>query len=147
MFKQEYANGGKISISNLVNTEGADYERVYKCCDFFAKQGKGTMILPRFNSLLRNELYQQLYAYLQGTLYWGKCPDFKVGKTFYEHEGFLGDANTLSFKEAFKKAPHMLGKGIKQSDKVVIDYTPCNYNSVIRTVEERIKSGQMISEV
>jgi phage protein F-like protein len=66
---KEYANGGKISISNLVNTEGSDYERVYKCCDFFAKQGKETMILPRFNSLLRNELYQQLYAYLQGTLY------------------------------------------------------------------------------
>ena len=64
---KEYANGGKISISNLVNTEGSDYERVYKCCDFFAKQGKETMILPRFYSFLRNELYQQLYADLQGT--------------------------------------------------------------------------------
>ena len=144
---KEYPNGGKISISNLVNTEGSDYERVYKCCDFFAKQGKETMILPRFNSPLKNEIYQQLYADLQGTSYWGKCPDFKVGKTFYEHEGFLGDVNELSFKEAFKKATHMLGKGIKQSDKVVIDYTPCDYNSVIRTIEERIKSGQMISEV
>ena len=144
---KEYPNGGKISISNLVNTEGSDYERVYKCCDFFAKQGKETMILPRFNSPLKNEIYQQLYADLQGTSYWGKCPDFKVGKTFYEHEGFLGDVNVLSFKEAFKKATHMLGKGIKQSDKVVIDYTPCDYNSVIRTIEERIKSGQMISEV
>ena len=144
---KEYPNGGKISISNLVNTEGSDYERVYKCCDFFAKQGKETMILPRFNSPLKNEIYQQLYADLQGTSYWGKCPDFKVGKTFYEHEGFLGDVNVLSFKEAFKKATHMLGKGIKQSDKVVIDYTPCDYNSVVRTIEERIKSGQMISEV
>ena len=144
---KEYPNGGKISISNLVNTEGSDYERVYKCCDFFAKQGKETMILPRFNSPLKNEIYQQLYADLQGTSYWGKCPDFKVGKTFYEHEGFLGDVNELSFKEAFKKATHMLGKGIKQSDKVVIDYTPCDYNSVVRTIEERIKSGQMISEV
>ena len=144
---KEYPNGGKITISNLVNTEGSDYERVYKCCDFFAKQGKETMILPRFNSPLRNELYQQLYADLQGTPYWGKCPDFKVGNKFYEHEGFLGDANTLSFKEAFKKATHMLGKGIKQSDKVVIDYTPCDYDSVIRTIEERIKSGQIISEV
>ena len=144
---KEYPNGGKIIISNLVNMEGSDYERVYNCCDFFAKQGKETIILPRFNSPLRNELYQQLYADLQGTPYWGKCPDFKVGNKFYEHEGFLGDANTLSFKEAFKKATHMLGKGIKQSDKVVIDYTPCDYNSVIRTIEERIKLGQMISEV
>ena len=144
---KEYPNGGKITISNLVNTEGSDYERVYNCCDFFAKQGKETTILPRFNSPLRNELYQQLYADLQGTPYWGKCPDFKVGNKLYEHEGFLGDANTLSFKEAFKKATHMLGKGIKQSDKVVIDYTPCDYDSVIRTIEERIKSGQIISEV
>ena len=144
---KEYPNGGKITISNLVNTEGSDYERVYNCCEFFAKQGKETIILPRFNSPLRNELYQQLYADLQGTPYWGKCPDFKVGNKFYEHEGFLGDANTLSFKEAFKKATHMLGKGIKQSDKVVIDYTPCDYDSVIRTIEERIKSGQIISEV
>ena len=144
---KEYPNGGKITISNLVNTEGSDYERVYNCCDFFAKQGKETTILPRFNSPLKNELYQQLYADLQGTPYWGKCPDFKVGNKFYEHEGFLGDANTLSFKEAFKKATHMLGKGIKQSDKVVIDYTPCDYDSVIRTIEERIKSGQIISEV
>ena len=144
---KEYPNGGKITISNLVNTEGSDYERVYNCCDFFAKQGKETTILPRFNSPLKNELYQQLYADLQGTPYWGKCPDFKVGNKLYEHEGFLGDANTLSFKEAFKKATHMLGKGIKQSDKVVIDYTPCDYVSVIRTIEERIKSGQIISEV
>nr|DAT38886.1 MAG TPA: minor capsid component [Caudoviricetes sp.] len=144
---KEYPNGGKITISNLVNTEGSDYERVYNCCDFFAKQGKETTILPRFNSPLKNELYQQLYADLQGTPYWGKCPDFKVGNKLYEHEGFLGDANTLSFKEAFKKATHMLGKGIKQSDKVVIDYTPCDYDSVIRTIEERIKSGQIISEV
>ena len=50
-------------------------------------------------------------------------------------------------KKPLKKATHMLGKGIKQSDKVIIDYTPCDYNSVIRTIEERIKSGQMISEV
>ena len=144
---KEYPNGGKITISNLVNTEGSDYEHVYNCCDFFAKQGKETTILPRFNSPLKNELYQQLYADLQGTPYWGKCPDFKVGNKLYEHEGFLSDANTLSFKEAFKKATHMLGKGIKQSDKVVIDYTPCDYDSVIRTIEERIKSGQIISEV
>ena len=63
------------------------------------------MILPRFNSPLRNELYKRLFAGLEGTSYWGKCPDFKVGKTFYEHEGFLGDVNVLFFKEALKKLP------------------------------------------
>ena len=144
---KEYPNGGKIIISNLVNIEASDYQRVYSCCDFFAKQGKETTILPKFNSPLRNELYQQLYADLQGTPYWGKCPDFKVGNKFYEHEGFLGDENTLSFKEAFKKATNMISKGVKQSNKIVIDYTPCDYNSIVRTIEERIKSGQMISEV
>ena len=78
-------NGGKISISNLVNTEGSDYERVYKCCDFFAKQGEETTILPRFNSPLKNDLYKRIFAELEGTPYWGKCPDFKVGDKFYEH--------------------------------------------------------------
>ena len=144
---KEYPNGGKITISNLIDTEASDYQRVYSCCDFFAQQGYETTILPRFNSPLNDVLYRRLFANLEGTPYWGKCPDFKVGNKFYEHEGFLGDANTLSFKEAFKKATHMLGKGIKQSDKVVIDYTPCDYDSVIRTIEERIKSGQIISEV
>ena len=144
---KEYPNGGKINTSNLVNTKGSDYERVYQCCDFFAQQGHETTILPRFDSPLKNETYKQLYADLKDTPYWGKCPDFKVGDKFYEHEGFLGDVNTLSYKEAFKKSTNMISKGVKQSDKVVIDYTPCDYNSVIRTIKERIKSGQMINEV
>ena len=101
---KEYPNGGKITISNLIDIEASDYQRVYSCCNFFAKQGKETIILPKFNSPLRNELYHQLYADLQGTPYWGKCPDFKVGNKFYEHEGD---------REAKNSLPNMLSRGLK----------------------------------
>ncbi|GIJ93380.1 hypothetical protein CAPN002_05980 [Capnocytophaga stomatis] len=144
---KEYENGGKIISSNLVNADGSDYERVYKCCEFFAKQGKEATILPRFNSPLKSEVYKQLYKELKGTPYWGKCPDFKVGNVFYEHEGFLGSTSEMNFKKAFKKATDMISKGIKQSDRIVIDYTPCDYNSVKRSIEKRISENQNISEV
>ena len=48
-------------------------------------RAKKLMILPRFNSPLKNDLYKRLFTELEGTSYWGKCADFKVGKTFYEH--------------------------------------------------------------
>ncbi|MFJ1330248.1 phage minor head protein [Capnocytophaga canimorsus] len=142
-----YENGGKIISSNLVNSEGSDYERVYKCCEFFAQQGKEATILPRFNSPLKSDVYKELFAQLEGTPYWGKCPDFKVDNKFYEHEGFTGKSNDLTFKEAFKKATNMITKGIKQSDNIIIDYTPCDFNAVKRGVEKRLKKGQNISEI
>ena len=135
---KEYPNGGKITISNLVNMEGSDYERVYKCCDFFAKQGKETIILPRFNSPLRNELYQQLYADLQGTPYWGKCPDFKVGNKFYEHEGHRDAKNSL---------PNMLSRGLKQSDCIIIEKGNYTIEHLKKLIKFRIKEGKQIKEV
>lgn len=144
---KEYENGGKIIVSNLVDANGSDYERVLKCCEFFAKQGKEATILPRFNSPLKSDIYKQLYKELEGTPYWGKCPDFKVDGKFYEHEGFLGNTTEMDFKQAFKKATNMISKGIKQSDKIIIDYTPCDYNSVKRSIEKRISENQKISEV
>jgi len=137
---KEYPNGGKIIISNLVNMEGSDYERVYNCCNFFAKQGKETIILPRFNSPLRNELYQQLYADLQGTPYWGKCPDFKVGNKFYEHEGH---------NYSGKGVQNMLKRGLKQSDCIVVDYDE-NYYTIEylkKLIKFSIKEGKQIREV
>ena len=135
---KEYPNGGKITISNLVNTEGSDYERVYNCCDFFAKQGKETTILPRFNSPLKNELYQQLYADLQGTPYWGKCPDFKVGNKFYEHEGHRDAKNSL---------PNMLSRGLKQSDCIIIEKGNYTIEHLKKLIKFRIKEGKQIKEV
>lgn len=135
---KEYPNGGKINISNLVNTEGADYERVYKCCDFFAKQGHETTILPHFSSPLKNKIYQQLYADLQGTPYWGKCPDFKVGNKFYEHEGHNNSKNALS---------KMLSRGLKQSDCIIIEEGNYTMEHLKKLIKFSIREGKKIKEV
>lgn len=135
---KEYPNGGKINISNLVNTEGSDYERVYQCCDFFAQQGHETTILPRFDSPLKNETYKQLYADLKDTPYWGKCPDFKVGDKFYEHEGH---------KNSKKGLQNMLSRGLKQSDCIVIDEGDYTIEHLKKLIKFRIKEGKQIREV
>ena len=135
---KEYPNGGKINISNLVNTEGSDYERVYQCCDFFAQQGYETTILPRFDSPLKNETYKQLYADLKDTPYWGKCPDFKVGDKFYEHEGH---------KNSKKGLQNMLSRGLKQSDCIVIDEGDYTIEHLKKLIKFRIKEGKQIREV
>ena len=137
---KEYPNGGKIIISNLVNMEGSDYERVYNCCDFFAKQGKETIILPRFNSPLNDVLYRRLFADLEGTPYWGKCPDFKVGNKFYEHEGHNNSTNSVS---------NMIKRGLKQSDCIVVDYDEQLYTigHLKKLIKFSIKEGKQISEV
>ena len=96
------------------------------------------MILPRFYSFLRNELYQQLYAYLQGTLYWGKCPDFKAGDKFYEHEGHRGTEKSLS---------NMIKRGLKQSNCIVIDEGGYTIEHLKKLVKFSIKEGKQIKEV
>ena len=138
---KEYPNGGKITISNLVNTGGSDYERVYNCCDFFAKQGEETTILPRFNSPLKNDLYKRIFAELEGTPYWGKCPDFKVGRTFYEHEGYNNNSK--------KGLQNMLSRGLKQSDCIVIEYNKDYYSleHLKKLIKFSIKEGKQIKEV
>lgn len=137
---KEYPNGGKITISNLIDTEASDYQRVYSCCDFFAKQGKETIILPRFNSPLNDVLYRRLFADLEGTPYWGKCPDFKVGDKFYEHEGH---------NYSGKGVQNMLKRGLKQSDCIVVEYDE-NYYTIEylkKLIKFSIKEGKQIREV
>ncbi len=135
---KEYENGGKIIVSNLVNTEGSDYKKVLQCCEYFAKQGKEATILPRFNSPLKSEIYKELYKELEGTPYWGKCPDFKIGDKFYEHEGFKNSKNAVS---------KMLSRGLKQSDKIVIDEGDFTEEHLRKLIKFRINEKQKISEV
>lgn len=142
-----YKNGGKIISSNLVDVKANDYERVYQCCDHFAEKGYVAEIMPSFSSPLKSETYKQLYKGLKDTKYYGKCPDIQIDGKFYEHEGFVGDITTMTFKTAFKKATNMIGRGVKQSDKIIIDYTPCEYKSIVKIIKERIKNGLEINEV
>ena len=93
------------------------------------------MILPRFNSPLKNDLYKRLFAELEGTSYWGKYPDLKVGKTFYEHEGH----NNLT-----KSVSNMIKRGLKQSDCIVVDYDEQLYTigHLKKLIKFSIKEGK-----
>jgi len=85
----EYDNGGKIEVYQMVNKAANDFNKVLACCDYFAQQGKNTLITPAFLvDTIGNPDYEAIYVSLKGTPYWGKCPDFCVDGVWYEHEGY-----------------------------------------------------------
>ena len=84
-----YDNGGEIRRYKIVDVAASDYENVYKCCVYFAMQGKKVLITPAFrDDTIGNPIYETIYATLRGIQYWGKCPDFSVDGVWYEHEGY-----------------------------------------------------------
>ena len=120
----QYPNGGKIDIYTLVDTSASDYEKVFACCEFFAQKGAHAIIYPRFSETIGNPLYHQIFASLEGTQYWGKCPDFTINGLWYEHEGY---DTTKDLTDPQKRADTfcwMIRRGIKQSDKVIVE--DCN---------------------
>lgn len=135
----ESENGGKV-LEHFLCEKGDDYQSVLASAKWFAKQGKKVTVLPRFNSPLKSEVYKQLFAELEGTPYWGKCPDFKVGNSFYEHEG-------CSSNNGSKATQKMLSRGLKQSDKIVIEKTNITDKQLHKLIKFRISEGQQISEV
>ncbi|MCX6266837.1 MAG: phage minor head protein [Bacteroidetes bacterium] len=113
---KSFENGGKIEVHRLANRKAGDYDDVYNCCDFFAKQGKRAQIYPKINPTENH--YESVYSELKGTIYWGRSPDFKVNGVFYELEGYttnLPDEGTIA---------HMLKRGANQSSKIVIKHVP-----------------------
>ena len=117
---KEYDNGGKIEVYQLVDKSANDYENVIACCDFFAKKGAKTIITPRFGDY-RNPLYKEIYASLFGTPYWGRCPDFCVNGIWYEHEGYAENKDLSTLKKKANTFSKMIGRGIKQSDKIIVE--------------------------
>lgn len=133
-----YKNGGSIISSNLIKTNTDDYKKVYTCCRHFAKQGKVTEILPRISVPFKDKNYKTLFKSLEGTPYYGKCPDLKVGNVFYEHEGFTSEKHALS---------NMLRRGLKQSSRVIIDDDGSTLNHINKLINFRKKEGIVIDEV
>ena len=135
---KEYKNGGIINSSNLVNTVSSDYNDVLKCCEHFAKKGGITEILPIIN--VKSPLYKEVYGDLIGTVFEGKCPDFKVGNHFYELEGFTGAANA-------DKLGKMLSRGLKQSPRLVLKDDGSTINHLKKLVNFAKSQGKTIDEV
>ena len=135
-----YENGGKIEVYNNINKETDDYKRILSAATFFAEQGKQVIITPKFDGSKYCPDYNSIYGSLKDTKYFGKCPDFCVDGVWYEHEGFV----TNKPKNAFNK---MCNRGLKQSDRIVIE--DCGLSKVYmqRVIEGRLKDGQLISEI
>jgi len=144
----EYPNGGKIDVYALVDKTASDFKNVLACCEFFAKQGAHTVIYPRFSETIGNPLYHQIFASLEGTQYWGKCPDFTVNGVWYEHEGYDTTKDLTDPKTKSNTYCNMLGRGIKQSSRVIVE--DCNVRRFYakRVIYNRIHfENQNITEV
>lgn len=122
---------GTLAIHEDLNNKANDYKNVKESAEFFAKQGNDVQMNPKFDGIFKNPDYEKIYGGLKGTKYWGKCPDIKVGDLFYEHEGF----ETKNAKKAFK---NMLNRGLKQSDKVVIEDCGLTDKYMLRNIGTRI---------
>jgi len=144
----EYDNGGKIEVYKMVDKSASDYHKIYACCEFFAKQGAKTIITPRFDYIIGNPIYENIYASLKGTPYWGKCPDFKVDDIWYEHEGFDETKDLSNPKKRADTFSLMLKRGIKQSDRLVIEDSDFGRSYAKRTIFNRVHfEKQDIKEV
>ncbi len=133
-----FENGGVIVSSNLVDTEKNDYKKVFACCKHFASQGNVTEILPHLSVPFKDNNYKAIFKGLEGTPYFGKCPDFRVGNIFYEHEGFISGKRSLS---------NMFNRGLKQCNRLIIDDDGSSINHIKKIIRARINENQIIDEV
>ncbi|MDR0745213.1 MAG: hypothetical protein LBF17_01810 [Mediterranea sp.] len=70
-----------------------------------------------------------------------KCPDLKIGNNFYEFESYVSP-----FKR--DKISHMLSKGLKQSDRIIINNSKGASDRFIkRLIFERTNRGINVDEV
>lgn len=132
---------GKKSITyypNLTDKKASDYKDVLTCCKHFTSTTTDKIIL--LPAVKRADLYEQIYKDIKGTIYEGKCPDFKVGKHYYELEGY-------DTKDPVNALKNMLNRGLKQSNKVIITKCGATERQFNRSIRSRLKAGQDISEV
>ena len=145
---KEYENGGKIDVYTLVDTSASDYKKVFACCEYFAAQGAQVIIYPRFGETVGNRMYEKIFASLENTPFWGKCPDFTVNDAWYEHEGFDVSKDLSAQKKQLSTFCNMLGRGVKQSDRIIVEDCFVSRFSARRAIYQRIHhEHQNISEV
>lgn len=137
---KEYKNGGKLETYAIIDKSTDDYKRIEKTAMDFAKRGEQVVITPKFDSPKNCPDYDNIYGSLKGTKYYGKCPDFKVGNVWYEHEGFTGKNPKNSFR-------NMCNHGLKQSDRIIIEDCGLTDGYMYRSILSRVVRGENIKEV
>lgn len=129
--------GGYV-VSHVKVEKKSDYKDIKAICVEFAKQGNPVQITPRIH--FKDPLYKVIYKELMGTKYEKKCPDFKVGNYFYEYEGF-------ETKNTSKAINNMLSRGLKQSDKLVIQDDGSTINHIKKLINFHSDNNNYVSEV
>jgi len=144
----QYPNGGKIEIHHLVDISASDFSNVFACCDYFAKQGKNTLITPRFGETIGNPEYEIIYASLKSTPYWGKCPDFCVDGHWYEYESFDLNKDLSNLHRRADTFSLVMKRGLKQSDRIILEDCGVSHSYVMRNIFNRVHfENQNISKV
>ena len=137
---EKYSYGkGTISISDFVNREDSDFQKLIQIAEAFAKEGSNVRLTPKMSRPPKFR-YECIYGSLIGTKYEGKCPDLEIDGNWYEHEGFV----TNNPKRALK---NMLNDGLKQSNRLIIDKPDLTDSFMKRNIWIRNKEGQDIQEV
>ena len=130
---------GTIEINHLVDRRDNDFDRLLQVAKHFANEGNQVVLTPKMSRPPKFE-YDCIYGTLKNTPYYGKCPDLKIGKFWYEHEGF----NTTNPKRAFS---NMINHGMKQAERIIIDKPDLTDAYMKRIIQQRIKDGHNIAEV
>ena len=145
----QFPNGGKVEMYSIVNRAASDFQNVFECCRLFAEMGKKTLITPAFLvETIGNPLYEEIYATLRGTQYWGKCPDFNVDGFWYEHEGYDVNKDLSDRKKRADTFCLMMRRGVKQSDRIILEDCHVGRFYAKRTIYNRIHfENQNITEV
>lgn len=135
-----YPNGGTVDVYRMIaDRTSDDYNRIMDSAEAFASRGEHVTLTPRFHSPKNCEDYAKVYADIPKA-YWGKCPDLKVGKYYYEHESFT----TSEPKKALR---NMLAHGLKQSDKIVIEQPGLTDEYILSRINDKIRNKVLVSEV
>ena len=129
-----FPNGGRVVVYNAIDRTTEDFHRILSCAKYFARQGKQVVMPPKMDVPYKNPAYDQIYASLRGTPYYGKCPDMLIDEHGYEHEGYVTD----SHKHALK---NMLKHGLAQSDRIIIDKTNLTDNYIKARIKGKIDEG------
>lgn len=135
---KNFENNGRVEIHSEVDKGQNDYSDLLLISCEFAKMGQIVRLLQKIH--FKDERYKEIYGGLIGTKYEGKCPDLKVSDKFYEFEGFLTHNPKTNLS-------NMLSRGLKQSDRVIIEDCNVTTNYLMRNINSRIREGIEIKEV
>lgn len=138
-FSETRVGDGRVLVSQYVNTDDSDYEKLMQIATEFAKMGKTVHLMPKMTRPPQFD-YERYYKALVGTKYEGKCPDLFVDGVFYEHEGFV----STNPKNALR---NMFNDGLKQSNRLIFDQPELTDAFIKRSIKNRQANGSSILEV